>query len=97
MLKNEINKEMELIDFQQSLLPIKDIYNNLDLYGSTVLIMALKNKFKGVAMCLKSIPSAGSMCGKSTNVKDNLTVNKAIFHRNNEVTILTDKGNLRFF
>ena len=68
-----------------------------DLYGDSVFIGMLKNAFKSVCFTDKSIPSAGSPVRSSKAVKDDLRVNKAIFHRNNEITIFTDNGNLRFF
>lgn len=74
-----------------------DTYRNLDLYGSTVFLRMLKTHFKGVCFAKKAIPGPGSPTAKSTGVKENLTVLRAIFHRNNEVTVITPAGNMRFF
>lgn len=68
-----------------------------DLYGDEVFITMLKTAFKNVCFTDKSIPSSGSPVKDSKAVRDDLKVNKAIFHRNNEITIFTDNGNLRFF
>ena len=76
---------------------IKDACRNLDLYGSTVFLRMLKTHFKGVCFAKKAIPGPGSPTAKSTGVKENLTVLRAVFHRNNEVTVITPSGNIRFF
>ena len=76
---------------------LKDTYQNLDLYGSSVFLRMLKTHFKGVCFTKKAIPGPGSPTAKSTGVKENLTVLRAIFHRNNEVTVITPAGNMRFF
>lgn len=68
-----------------------------DLYGSGVFIQMLKKGYKSVCYTNKAIPGPGSPCRNSSDVLDNLEIKKAIFHRNNEVTIFTDNGNLRFF
>jgi len=76
---------------------IREIYKCLDLYGSEVLLTALKDKYKAVAYTNKSIPSQGSPCRSSKDIASGLIVNKAIFHHNNEITVFTNHGNLRFF
>jgi hypothetical protein len=76
---------------------LKDIYNNLDLYGSQNFIIALKLKFKAVAFTENSMPTMGSPCKPSSFVRDDLSIIKAVFHRNNEVTVKTDRGYLKFF
>lgn len=77
---------------------IKNNYKHyFDLYGSEIFIAMLKNAFKNVCYCDKAIPGAGSPVQNSRAVREDLTIKKAIFHHNNEITILTDKGNLRFF
>ena len=76
---------------------IKEIYKYLDLYGDSLLIQVLKGQYKKVAYCDKSIPGGGSPCKDSNKVREDLKMKRASFHRNNEVTILTECGNLRFF
>lgn len=76
---------------------IKDTYRNLDLYGSTVFLRMLKKHFKGVCFAKKAIPGPGSPTAKVEGVKEDLRVLRAIFHRNNEVTVITPSGNIRFF
>ncbi len=66
---------------------IKDIYSNIDLYGAKVFITALKDKFKSVCYADKSIPSPGSPTMESIFVREDLNVKKAIFHKNNEITV----------
>lgn len=76
---------------------LKAIAKDLDLYGSTVMLAALKQQYKAVAYTNKSIPSQGSPCRSSADIASNLAISKVIFHKNNEVTIFTQHGNLRFF
>jgi len=76
---------------------LRAMYNNLDIYGSDVFLTALKWSYKSVAYTNKSIPGQGSPCRSSKDIADNLTINRAIFHKNNEITVFTNHGNLRFF
>jgi hypothetical protein len=76
---------------------IKEIYKDLDLYGSEILIALLKKKFKSVAYTKKSIPTPGSRCKASRLVSDTLKINRLIFHENGDITAFTDLGNLKFF
>lgn len=73
------------------------MYQYKDLYGDQVIIEALKKKFKSVVYTNKSIPGEGSPCKPSSQVADGLIIKRLIFHRNNEVTAITQHGNLRFF
>ena len=66
---------------------IRDIYKNIDLYGNEVFIVALKEKYSGVSYREKSIPSEGSPATKSARIRQDLKVDKVIFHQNNEVTV----------
>ncbi len=66
---------------------IRDIYKYLDLYGDSVFITALKSKFKSVAVRDKTIPNGGSPCSPSCNIREDLKVKRAIFHKNNEITV----------
>lgn len=66
---------------------LKDIYKNIDLYGSPVFIKALKSEYKTVCTTEKSIPSPGSPCSPASSIREDLIVRRAIFHRGNEVTV----------
>lgn len=76
---------------------IKEMYQYKDLYGDANILIALQTKYKAVAYTNKSIPSQGSPCRSSKDIALNLNIKKLIFHRNNEITAITDHGNLRFF
>ena len=76
---------------------LKAIAKDIDLYGSDVMLTALKQQYKTVAYTRKSIPTQGSPCRSSANIAANLAISQVVFHRNNEVTIFTNNGNLRFF
>lgn len=82
---------------QANHLTIKEIYKDLDLYGSDILINALKDKFKAVAYTNKSVPSQGSPCRSAKDIAKGLIVNRLTFHKNGEITAFTNNGNLRFF
>lgn len=76
---------------------LKAIAKDIDLYGSDVMLSALKQQYKAVAYTNKSIPSQGSPCRSSADIAPNLVISRVIFHKNNEVTVFTNNGNLRFF
>lgn len=76
---------------------IKEMYQYKGLYGDDIIIAALKNKFKSVVYTNKSIPGPGSPCKPSSQVADGLIIKRLIFHRNNEITAITQHGNLKFF
>lgn len=76
---------------------IKEMYQYKDLYGDAVILTALQTKYKTVAYTNKSIPGNGSPCRSSKDIALNLNIKKLIFHRNNEITAITNHGNLRFF
>lgn len=76
---------------------IKEMYRYKDLYGDENIILALKKAFKAVAYTNKAIPGPGSPCRNSADVANDLKITKMIFHHNNEITALTNQGNLRFF
>jgi hypothetical protein len=76
---------------------LKTIAKDIDLYGSDIMLAALKLEYKAVAYTNKSIPSQGSPCRSSADIAPDLLISKVIFHKNNEVTIFTNHGNLRFF
>lgn len=76
---------------------LKETYKYLDLYGSEVFIQMLKQSFKDAAIRNKTIPNGGSPTVKSEFINPKLIVEKAIFHKNNEVTVKTNHGYLRFF
>ena len=76
---------------------LKEMYKYIDLYGSEAILLALQNKFKAVAYTNKSIPSQGSPCRSSKDISLKLSISKMIFHKNGEVTAITNNGNLRFF
>lgn len=66
---------------------LKDIYQNLDLYGAPVFIAALKRQFKSVCTRTATIPGPGSPASNTETMREDLKIKKAIFHRNNEVTV----------
>lgn len=82
---------------------LTDIYKDIDLYGGTVFIKALKSKYKTVCTTEKSIPGPGSPCSDSKFIREDLQVKRAVFHRNNEVTVFFEvpttgaKAVARFF
>jgi len=76
---------------------LKAIAKDIDLYGSDIMLSALKKQYKAVAYTKKSIPTQGSPCRSSADIAPDLKISKVIFHKNNEVTVFTDHGNLRFF
>lgn len=76
---------------------IKEMYKYIDLYGSANILIALQNQYKAVAYTNKSIPGGGSPARSSKDISLTLKISKLIFHRNNEVTAITNNGNLRFF
>jgi hypothetical protein len=76
---------------------LKAIAKDIDLYGSEVMLIALRNKYKAVAYTKRSIPGPGSPCRSSKDISLALTIRKVIFHNNNEVTVYTNHGNLRYF
>lgn len=67
---------------------LKDIYRNIDLYGSEVFIKALKKQFEHVCYAEKSIPTAGSPAKPTHFIREDLKVKKAIFHKYGEITTL---------
>lgn len=73
---------------------IKAIAKDLDLYGTDVLIQALKNSFSHVSYTFnaRKIPTCGSICRKTQEItpQKNFKVEKVIFHRNGKVTIYTN-------
>lgn len=73
------------------------MYQYKDLYGDETILIALQTKYKAVAYTNKSIPTQGSPCRSSKDIALNLSIEKLIFHRNNEITAITNHGNLRFF
>jgi hypothetical protein len=74
---------------------LKDIVQNLDLYGEPVLIEALKKQFSHVSYTLKAkkIPTCGSICRQSKDItpSNDLKIERVIFHKDGKVSILTDK------
>ena len=68
-----------------------------NLYGNETFIIMLKKAYKNVSYCQKTIPYDGSPSTKSERVKEDTNIQKMVFHRNKEITIITEYGNLRFF
>lgn len=71
----------------------------LDLYGPEVVFEMLKTRFKNVSFRLKSVPNDGSRSYKTTALQPekSVQIEKYIIHRNNEITLKTSAGYLRFF
>ena len=76
---------------------LKNIKNYCSLLPHCTLIV-LKNEYTFVSWRLKSIPDGGSITrlSKKLMVEQITNVKKMIFHKNNDVTAITDKGYLRF-
>ena len=72
---------------------IKDIYEHLDLYGSDVLLTALKAQFSHVSMTknAKTLAKQGSAAYSTSKIKtnQNFVIDKAIFHKSGAVTVKT--------
>jgi hypothetical protein len=69
---------------------LKATYSMIDLYGSEVFITQLKQSFKKATFA-RNIGSSSAL------VRDDLTVESAIFHQNGQVTINTNIGAIKFF
>ena len=71
----------------------------LDLYGKEVIFEMLKSHFKNVSFRLKSVPNGGSVSYKTSALQPekSVQIEKYIIHRNNEITLKTSSGYLRFF
>jgi hypothetical protein len=69
-----------------------------DLYGFEVVISQLKKRFTLVSYRDKSIPTGGSPTWETGRLKEDLgaTIQKAIQHKNGEVTLITSLGYLKF-
>jgi hypothetical protein len=82
---------------EQAIKALKDTYKHIDLYGSEVFLTQLKKHFNRVSYTNKTIPGPGSPCKPADSIAVDLKVERAIFHDNNEVTVFTQHGNLRFW
>lgn len=76
---------------------IKAMYKFRDLYGDDIIMGELKTRYKTVAYTNKSTPTPGSPCKPSSQVAEGLIIKRLIFHRNDEITAITNHGNLKFF
>lgn len=76
---------------------IKTMYKFRALYGDEIIIGELKTRYKTVAYTSKAIPAPGGPCKPSSEVAADVIIKRLIFHRNDEITAITQHGNLRFF
>lgn len=76
----------------------ENINKYADLYGWDVTVRMLKKKFNLVSYAENSIPTAGSLTFSSDrlNVNGGFIIDRAINHRNGDVTIITNQGWLKF-
>ena len=75
---------------------LKEHAKYIGLYPANVTLFILASKFEYVSHTLncKKIPTIGSICRKSNEIKpaDDFKIKKLIFHRNGRVSIKTDKN-----
>ena len=79
---------------------MKTITKDFDLYGIEVAKLMLMNKgYTFVSWREKSVPNYGSPTKRLEDIKfnDDLIVKKTIHHRNDEITIVTNKAYFKFF
>ena len=79
---------------------MKTITKDFDLYGIEVAKLMLMSKgYTYVSYREKSVPGWGSPTKRLKEIKfnDDLIVKKTILHRNNDITIVTNKAYFKFF
>ena len=77
---------------------LKEIKDYADLYGWAVTVTALKKQFALVSWAKSSKPTAGSLTLPTNKLNENndTEIHKVILHRNNELTLVTNQGWLKF-
>lgn len=74
---------------------MKNILENIDLYGFDVLLTSLKSNFIFVSFSKNSIPTSGSFTipvKDLTKFANDTKIVKSIFHKNGNLTIQTNKS-----
>lgn len=84
--------------FYESQLSLKEIKDYADLYGWHVTVLRLKKLFTSVSWAKNSKPGPGSLTLPVEKLKGNndTLIKKVILHKNEELTLVTNQGWLRF-
>ena len=74
---------------------MKNILDNIDLYGFDLLLTAMKKDFIFISFSKNSVPTHGSLTiptSDLTKFADDTKILKTIFHKNGNITIQTNKS-----
>lgn len=77
---------------------MKNILENIDLYGFDLLLTAIKKEFIFISFSKNSIPTPGSLTiptNDLTKFAEDTKILKTIFHKNGSLTIQTNKSYLK--